>query len=294
MGYQPRRKSSPKGVIHEYKKSLHEKSKKRKHIRKLAGRSIQEEKHITTEKEISEGTLKRLHVLGSQKFGSSPFNEHCDRWLIDVAIVLSEFESHPDISIDDQYVIKRSQALAVIKKQLEERSKKEASLNQELTNLTYYKSRLKQINSEYATIMAELKKRKNREIKRLNNDIEKLNKEQEKIIRLKTGFFRGISRKDKEQKEIEIGQKLNDKQRELELIVLTFSVEQKKLREKHEISREPVLEQIKKYQKIYKNLETDDSLEERWFACENLIDVVNSFLQRKATSQSSGSTKNLP
>jgi hypothetical protein len=36
-------------------------------------------------------------------------------------------------------------------------------------------------------------------------------------------------------------------------------------------------------------METDSSLEKRWFACEALIDAINSFLQRKAAQLSSGS-----
>jgi hypothetical protein len=43
------------------------------------------------------------------------------------------------------------------------------------------------------------------------------------------------------------------------------------------------LDEIKIFRRIIQKLETDDSLEERWFACEALIDSVNSFLQRKAT-----------
>jgi hypothetical protein len=46
---------------------------------------------------------------------------------------------------------------------------------------------------------------------------------------------------------------------------------------------EPELKQLKDYQKKTREIETDGSLEERWFACEALIDAVNSFLQRKAT-----------
>ena len=42
------------------------------------------------------------------------------------------------------------------------------------------------------------------------------------IIRMKTGFFRGISKKKREQKEIEITQELNDRQSELELVMLGF------------------------------------------------------------------------
>jgi uncharacterized phage infection (PIP) family protein YhgE len=179
-------------------------------------------------------------------------------------------------------VKERAQTLVVIKSQLEERRKKEASLDQEITNLAYYKSSLKQIDTEYVTLMAELKRRKNREIKRMYTLVDQVKKEQDKVIRMKTGFFRGISRKDREQKEIETVQKLNDKQRELELVELDFNAEQKKLREEYETRREPVLEQLKKFRKISQNLETDGSLEERWFACETLIDIVITFLQRKA------------
>jgi hypothetical protein len=279
MGYQPRRKS-PKGAIHEYKKPLRRKAKDGKRIQ---GQSTQEEKHTLTEKEVSEGTLKRLHTLGRQKFGSSPFSEHFDRWLATVEAVLGEFESHPNINVDKQFVRERTETLANIKMQLEGRRRKEASLDQEIENLAYYKSLLEQINQEYATSAAAITARKNSEIKRLYSIINRLKKDQDRVIRIKTGFFRGVSKKDREQKEIENAQELNDKQTELELFILDLKAQQKLLREEYERKREPVLEQIKHFQKKRENLETDGSLEERWFACEALIDTVNTFLQRKAT-----------
>ena len=282
MGYQPSRAKSPKGAIHQYKKPFREKRRDRKRVRRRFDKPPQEEKPTATEREISERTLKQLHTLGSQKFGSSLFGEHFDRWLTNLAIVLGEFESHPNITVDDQFLKERAETLAVIERQLKERREKEASLNQEITNLSYYKSSLKQIDTEYVTMIAELKKRKTREIKPLRISIDLLKKEQDKVIRMKTGFFRGISRKDREQKEIQIAQELNDKQRELELVVLEFNAKQKDLREEYERKREPILEQLKKSQKIFQNLETDGSLEERWFACEALIDTVITFLQRKA------------
>ncbi|MGZ4851463.1 MAG: hypothetical protein ACXV2C_08810, partial [Candidatus Bathyarchaeia archaeon] len=113
-------------------------------------------------------------------------------------------------------------------------------------------------------------------------------KDQERVIQMKTGFFRGISKKDREQKEIEIDQELDNKQRELELLVLDFNAKQKKLREDYETRREPVVEQVKKFKKLFQNLETDGSLEERWFACEAFVDSVITFLQRKATQPSRG------
>ena len=287
MGYQPRIRS-PKRVINEYTKAFREKRKNRKQIHKRLSRPNAKEKHAATEREITDVTLKQLHTLGNQKFGSSPFSQHFDRWLTDVAIVLSEFDSHPKIGVDDQFVRERSQTLSIINQQLEDRRRKEFSLEQEMRTLSDSSKNLDQINTEYVTMTRAIKTRKNREVKRLYRIIDSLKKEQEKVIQMKTGFFRGISRKDREQKEIEIAQEIDVKQRELELVVLDFSAREKKVRDEYERKREPVLEQTKKFKKLFQNLETDGSLEERWFACEALVDSVNTFLQRKATQPSTG------
>ena len=286
MGYQPRIKS-PKGAVHGYKKPLREKRRDRKHLRKHIGRPILEEKQTASEREISDITLKRLHTLGIQKFGSSPFSEHFDRWLANVDAVLCEFKSNPNIDLDEQFVTECSQILSNIKHQLENIRRKEASLDQELNKLSDWRSRLKQINKEYAALTGSIKGQRNREIKRLYITIDHLKKDQDAVIRMKTGFFHGVSKKKREQKETTIMQELNDKQTELEVVMLDFSAKQKELRTEYDKKREPLLEEIKKFRRIIQVMETDGSLEERWFACEALIDAVNTFLQRKAT-QSTG------
>jgi hypothetical protein len=95
--------------------------------------------------------------------------------------------------------------------------------------------------------------------------------------------------KNREQKEMVAVKELNDKQTELELIMLDFIAKQKELRAEYERKREPMLDEIKKFRRIIQTMETDSSLEERWFACEALIDAINSFLQRKAAQPASGS-----
>ena len=282
MGYQPRIKS-PKGAIHVYKKTLREKRKDRKRIRRGTAKPIREEKHEATEREVSELTLKQLHTLGNQKFGSSPFSEHFDRWLTNVTAVLDEFKSHPNIGADDQFVKECAQTLSSIKHQLEFICRNETALNKELNNLSDWRSRLKQINKEYATLTGAIKGQRNREIKSLYSVINSLKKEQDEVIRMKTGFFHGISKKNREQKEMAVVKELNDKETELELVILDFSAKQKELRSEFDRKREPVLEEIKKFRRIVQTMDTDSSLEERWFACEALIDAINSFLQRKAT-----------
>ncbi|MCW4025736.1 MAG: hypothetical protein NWF01_12020 [Candidatus Bathyarchaeota archaeon] len=237
---------------------------------------------MTTEKEISQKTLKQLHTLGNQKFGSSPFSDHFDRWLINVETVLSEFEAHPDITVDEQYEKEGAQTLNAIKLQLEEFRQKEAILDHEQKILSYCKSNLKQININYTTLTNELRQRKNHKNKPLHSSIEQLKKEQTQIIKMKAGFLRGISKKEREQKEFKIAEELDNKQKELEVALLDFRAQQKLLQNKYHTDREPVLEQIMALKKKIRDLETDNSLEERWFACQALIDTVNIFLQRKA------------
>jgi hypothetical protein len=63
--------------------------------------------------------------------------------------------------------------------------------------------------------------------------------------------------------------------------VIKFKVANDKFNEVYEEKQAPVLEQIKNLENQIDELETDGSLEERWFTCEGLIDAVNTFLQRK-------------
>ena len=202
----------------DVKKPLRGKRKDRKRINRGNAKPINEEKHEATEREVSELTLKQLHTLGTQKFGSSPFSEHFDRWLTNVTTVLNEFKSHPNISADDQFMKECAQTLSNIKQQLEVICRKETALNQELNNQSDWRSRLKQINKEYATLAGLIRGQRNREIKRLNSMINRLQIEQDEVIQRKTGFFHGISKKNREQKEMVIVKELNDKQTELEVV----------------------------------------------------------------------------
>ena len=285
MGYQPRKKS-PKGAIHQYRKNLREKRKNRKDVQRHVGKPMEnEERLIATEREISEATLTRLHTLGSQKFGSSPYSEHFDRWLTNVTAVLAEFESNPNIGIDDQFEQECTQTIDTVKQQLESIRRREIMADQQEKKLSDAKNRLKLFNNEYAIKFKEIRNRKSSQTRRLIKCINDLKKEQDRIIRLETGFFHRTSKKKSERLEMEVTQELNDKQSELELVIMNFKAEQKELEDEFSKKKEPILEQIKSFKKTIENAETDGSLEERWLACEALADSVNAYRERKASQQ---------
>ncbi len=71
----------------------------------------------------------------------------------------------------------RSQILSTIKIELDERRRKEASIDETSKNQSYNRKLLEKINAEYAAKMREIKVQKNRETKRLNGNIDSVKKE---------------------------------------------------------------------------------------------------------------------
>ena len=281
MGYQPRIKSS-RTTANKKMKSLREKSKPKKGYPRRLGGQNEDVTPVVTTVEFVELTLKRLHTLGAQKFGSSPFSEHFTRWLANVEAVLGEFEGYSLVCVDELFRVECTETLNAVRLQLEERRQKEVIAEQETKNLQYCRDALKQINIDCAIAINTLKAQKNREIQHLSSRIEQLKSDQDRIIRLKTGFWRGISKKEREQKEFAVIEALNEVQAALELTVLNFKAQQKVFREQFEHKREPIQKQIQSLQKKVQEAETDGSLEERWFSCEALADAINGFLQRNA------------
>jgi hypothetical protein len=273
MGYRTR--------IRGNKKAFQKKDKNtEKWVRHTNKQGLEEEKE-SSQQQFFEITLKRLHTLGNQKFGASPFSEHFDRWLRTVETVLDEFETQPDINIDKQFTEERNQILETIKLQLENHRQKEAISEMQIVNVSNIKKRLRQTNKEYLAKTVILRRQKITTLKQLNKEIEALKEEQNQIVKLKTGFFRGISKKERELKEAIIVQRYTDKQQEFEIKTLEFKEKQRQLKEEYESKRDPLLENVKNLQKCTKEMEEDRSLEERWFACESLKDTLNNFLLRK-------------
>jgi hypothetical protein len=268
--------------MREYSKAFREKDKQQlsKQNRHTSKQSI-EEKKVLSQQQVFEATLKRLHTVGNQKFGSSPFNEHFDRWLRTVETVLDEFETQLDISVDKQFEEERRRILETVKLQLENYRQQETVFEAQINSLSGAKKRLQQTNREYTVKTLILKERKSVVLKQLSKELEVLKKEQSQTVKLKTGFFRGISKKEREQREAWAVQRYLDKQQEFEVKTLEFKEKQKQLKEEIEGKREPLLEELKSLQRCTKGMEEDSSLEERWFACESLKDSLNNFLQRK-------------
>lgn len=283
MGYQQRvgsRRDSGRGHgMHRREKA---KAKSRGQKRRSGGSYGPEEDHVLTSEEVVDRTLKRLRNLGNQVFALSPFSEHFSRWLVDLRVVLSEFESSPTVSVDDQFLKERSQILSNVELELEKRRSEEASCDEAVKSLSDNRILLERIEGEYTARTRDAEGQKEFEIKRLSSNVDGLREELDRIARMKTGIFRAVSKKAKARKETEATERLNLAQKELASTVQNFAAEQERLRDEYEKKKQHVIEQIRVEEKEVENQDVDGSLETRQAACEVLINAVNALVERKS------------
>jgi chromosome segregation ATPase len=284
MGYRPQTRS-PRNAGRGHQKSQHEKAKARTQKHRAGGKYLPE-KQIATVEEVVEKTLGSLNKLGNQIFALSPFSQYFDDWLVNLREVLSEFESSPAISADDQFVKERSQTLVDVEGELAEKRLKEAELAETAKTLSENNHLLVQIDEEYAAKTREIGSKSNSKILRLTQNVQNLEEELDQLKQMKTSFLGAFSKRAKEQKLAIATQKLNSAKSELELTVQNFTVEQEKLHDEYEKKKQAIIEKVQSLEKEVENLETDSSLEARRSACKALVDAVNALIQRKTISPS--------
>ena len=281
MGYQSRmrsRGSGGRGHGMQRRKKTRAKAAKEK---RSDSSYLLEERSVPTLEEVSDRTLNRLRSLGNQRFALSPFSEHFGRWLVDLRGVVSEFESSPTISVDGQFLEERSQILSNVEAGLEERRRKEASLDGLTRDLSANRVLLEGIEEENKDKTREVEGRKALETKRISSSIDGIKDELDRIAQIKTGIFRRVSEKAKAQKMAEATQRLNSEQEKLASATQRFTAEKEKLRDEMEKKKQPIVGQMQIQQKEVDELEVDGSLETRHAACEALINAVDGLLQRE-------------
>jgi len=278
MGSQ--RARSPRNLDHGHGIQRREKTKTNEQKQRSKG-SFAPQENVPAPETIVNRTLNALHNLGTQRFALSPFTEHLNRWLTNLKDILSEFQSHPTITVDEQFTKEQSQILSNIELDFEKTRFKEAHSNEAIKNLSDNKTLLKQIEQDYATATKEIEGHKDIEIKRLSSNVNDINEELDNIARMKTGIFRGISKNTKAQKETETKQRLNTAQNELASTMQQFTAQQEKQRDEYEKTKQSLTQQIRNQEQELESQDIDDSLETRRATCDALINSVNSLLQRK-------------
>lgn len=275
-----RSQSGPRqGAGQKFQKSQHEKAKAKAQKHKVGGKYVEEAPVSSPEESVDE-VLSSLSRLGTQVFALSPFSQYFDDWLVSLRSVLSEFESIPAVSVDDQFVKERTQILLDVERELAERRLKEKTLEESAKALSEENHKLADIDAENAEKNKETAEKRNADIKRLTQNVHDLEGELERTGQMKTSFF-GFTKKAKAKKQAEESQKLNAAKSELELAVQNFTAEQEKFHDEYEKRKQAAIERVQSLEKEIVQLETDSSLQTRQTTCNDLAKAVQSLVQRK-------------
>jgi uncharacterized phage infection (PIP) family protein YhgE len=223
--------------------------------------------------------LGNLGRLGNQIFALSPFSQYFDDWLLNLRQTVSEFESQPSVTVDEQFQKEQAQILQDIEGALAENRLKESSLTEEAKALADVNHQIADADKEYAEKTRELSNKRNAEVQRLTTKVGELEEDVASQQSLKFGFFQFKEKKLAQQKLTTTHQELKTTKNQLETTVASFGAEQDKLHDSYEKRKQDLSEASDRLHKELEKLETDTSADARKNACDQLAECVNSLLE---------------
>ena len=278
MSFRPQT-GSRRSTARQYSRSAHEKKTKEKKQR-LGRKYLLEETTEVSAKEIVEKTLGGLSKLGNQVFALSPFSQYFDDWLVNLRQIISEFESNPQIKVDEQFVKERSQIFLDVEGALALKRLQESNLTGDAKTLADYNHLLVETDKEYAEKTRELSFKRNADVQRLTHSIRELEDDIASQQEIKISIFKPIAKRKAAEKLAQTKQNLKSTKNELEVALQSFTAEQEKLHDNYEKKKQEITEKVESLHKELEKFETDSSIDARKAACNLLANAVNALLQR--------------
>ena len=263
----------------QFSKSTHEKKAKEKKQRSGA-KYLQEETHELTAQEIADKTLNSLGKMGNQIFALSPFSQYFDDWLVNLRQVVSEFESNPAITADDQFVKERTQVFLDVEGALAQNRLDESNLSAEAKALDDNNHAIVEADKEYAETTRDRSNKRNAEVQRLSSKIRGLEDQLAAQQEIKISFYKFGAKKKAAQQLAQTTQDLKAAKNELEVTLQTFTAEQEKLHDNYEKRKQELNENSDRLHTELEKLETDTSTEARKTASNALTEYINGLLKR--------------
>jgi chromosome segregation ATPase len=278
MSFRPQT-GSRRSAGKQFSKSAHEKKSKEKKQRSGA-KYLQEETPEVSTKEVAEKTVSVLGTLGNQIFALSPFSQYFDDWMVNLRQTISEFESNPVITVDEQFTKERTQIFLDLEGALAEKRLQESNLTEEAKALADNNHRIVEADKEYAEQTRERSVKRNAEVQRLSSKIRELEEQLAVQQEIKISFYKfGAKRKAAEQL-AQTTQNLKASKNELEVTLQTFTAEQEKLHDNYEKQKQELNENSDRLHKELEKLETDTSTGTRQETCSALVNSINALLAR--------------
>jgi DNA repair exonuclease SbcCD ATPase subunit len=263
----------------QFSKSTHEKKAKEKKQRQGA-KYLQEETPEVSAQEVAERTLSGVGKFGNQIFALSPFSQYFDDWLVNLRQIISEFESNPAISADEQFVKERTQIFLDVEAALAQNRLQESNLTEEAKALADNNHLVVEADKQYAEQTRARSNKRNAEVQRLSTKIRELEDQLASQQEIKISFYKINARKKAAEQLAQTTQNLKATKNELEVTLQNFTAEQEKLHDNYEKQKQELNENSDRLHIELEKLETDTSTTARQETCNALSECINALLKR--------------
>jgi DNA repair exonuclease SbcCD ATPase subunit len=274
-----RQQTGRKGTGRQISKATREKKTKEKKQKQTA-KYLQEETPEVSAKEVAERALAGVNRLGNQIFALSPFSQYFDDWLVNLKQTISEFETNPAITTDEQFQKDSEQVFADVEAALAEDRLAESTLTQEAKALEENNHKIADADKEYAETTRELSNKRNSEIQKLTSDVRELEDDLAAQQDVKFGFFKFKEKRVASEKLAQTKKDLTLAKNKLEVTIESFKAEQDKLHDNYETQKQELFDVSDRLHKQLEKLETDTSTQARQSACNALAQAINALMQR--------------
>lgn len=248
--------------------------------------------------QVSSRTLNALEHLGAQRFALPPFSEHFERWIKDVEAVMTEFETKLLNMADQPYRVTvqnvQSSLREALQKQIEAEKDSSGETSKLLQELNACELELSKFEHEYGIQTYNARKRNERAVGKLRGEIDVLDKRRLKLLRKRPSILERILHKPGtkleestsvlQSKRTEFDKRGTLLQHELDELRTNFEVKNKHLRERQELLKAKLAE--------FNRNTSNDALEVRNTACQELRLAVTQALDRSSKAQIAANPKN--
>jgi hypothetical protein len=248
--------------------------------------------------QVSSRILNALEHLGTQRFALPPFSEHFERWIKDVEAVLTEFETELPNIADQPYRITVQNVLPslreALRKQIDAEKGSSGEASKLLQDSTACELELSKLEHEYGIQTNEARKRHERALGKLRGEIDLLDKRRLKLLRKRPSIVERVLHRSGtkleentsalQSKRTDFGHKGTLLQHELDELRANYEVKRGHLRERQQLLRAKLAE--------FKRNTSNDALEVRNAACQELCRTVAQAVDRSSKAQLAADAEN--
>jgi DNA repair exonuclease SbcCD ATPase subunit len=254
-------------------------------IKDLFGTTIPQsnfENNLAYIRGLAEKTQQESNELGRTVFPIAPFSQHFDNWLAKLQSVISNFESDPHITMDEQFVKERSQIIMEIEASLAKIKAEESNTEAIAKALAEGNHLLVETDKQYVEKAKELNAKREMEIQRLTSQVSLLETQLKALEEENSN--RRILKKKTDDRIPKLIQELRLAKSAVDIAKQNFASQQEKLDDDYEKKKQNIMEQTEGYSTKMTELEKDRSVQPRQAACQSLSNAVNGLLQRTCKS----------